>query len=310
METGFSLVVHGGAGRLSRQGLSEARRQSIEAGLAAALRIGGEILAGGGSALDAVTAAAVSLEDDPNFNAGRGAVLCIDGTVEMDASIMDGDVRDGGAVAAVKGVKNPILLARAVMEKTPHLLLVGGPAVRFAQEQGIPLATSDYFVTGLRRQQWRDARRQIALGADGLGTIGAVARDRRGRLAAATSTGGMTNQQLGRVGDSALLGAGTWARNETCAVSATGHGERFILANAAARLSDLIELGGMSLAAAAERLVNEELVRMDARGGLIAVDASGNVSMPFNSGGMLRGVLIEGQRPAVGIWEQMRPLES
>lgn len=305
----FTIVVHGGAGRLSREGLSEERQARIRAGLAQALRSGGDILAAGGTALAAAVEAVTVLEDDPSFNAGRGSVLNRDGRAEMDASVMEGAQRRAGAVAAVRGVKNPVLLAQAVLEHTPHVLLAAEGAHTLAKKLALPLAPMDYFITPLRRQQWlavRDRARAF-LDHDVKGTVGAVVRDQHGHLAAATSTGGMTNKLPGRVGDSALIGAGTWAWDRTCAVSATGHGERFIRTACAARLSALMDLAGLDVGSAARRLVHEELLELDARGGLIAVDAEGRWSMPYNDGGMLRGVMTHEQGPLVGIWDELRP---
>jgi len=305
--SGFTIAVHGGAGRLNRDNLSEARQEDIRAGLAEALRAGGDILEQGGTATDAVIAAVVVLEDDPAFNAGRGAVLNRDGRAEMDASIMEGTGRRAGAVGAVRGVRNPIQLARAVMEQTQHVLLAAEGAHALAQRLALPMAPMDYFITPLRRDQWLAVRgrENSFLDHDVKGTVGAVARDRAGRLAAATSTGGMTNKMPGRIGDSALIGAGTWAWDKTCAVSATGHGERFIRVSCAARLSALIELAGMDLGPAARQLVHEELLELDARGGLIAVGADGRWSMPYNDGGMLRGVRTEAEPARVGIWDEL-----
>lgn len=305
----FTIVVHGGAGRLSREGLSAERQAEIRAGLARALYIGGDILASGGTALAAAVAAVTVLEDDPSFNAGRGSVLNRDGRAEMDASVMDGATRGAGAVAAVRGVKNPVQLAMAVLQETPHVLLAAEGAHTLAKRLALPVAPMDYFITPLRRKQWlavRDRERAF-LDHDIKGTVGAVVRDKNGHLAAATSTGGMTNKLPGRVGDSALIGAGTWAWDKTCAVSATGHGERFIRTACAARLSSLIDLAGLGVEAAADRLVHQELMEMDARGGLIAVDPEGNWAMPYNDGGMLRGVLTEDGVARVGIWDDLQP---
>lgn len=303
----FTLVVHGGAGRLNRDGLSAAAQRRIRQGLAQALRLGGDILEAGGTAVDAVTASVVALEEHPSFNAGRGAVLNRNGVVEMDASIMDGCDRRAGAVAAVSSVRNPIRLARAVMEETAHVLLAQDGAHALAEALGHELAPPQHFITDSRRQQWQALQggQSVALDHDAMGTVGAVACDQHGHLAAATSTGGMTNKLPGRVGDSALIGAGTWAWDRTCAVSATGHGERFIRSACAARLSDLVELAGLPLGAAADRLVNDELLALEARGGLIAVDGDGNWSMPFNDGGMLRGVRTANQPIRVGIWDEL-----
>ncbi len=292
--------MHGGAGRLSREGLTGEEQRAIRAGLSAAVAAGRRVLEAGGPALDAVVAAVVVLEDDPLFNAGRGAVLNAEGRAEHDASVMRGHDRGAGAVGGVVGVVNPVLLARAVMEQTEHILMVGEGAARLAAELGLSRAEPDWFIVPRRHRQWQAAH-TISLDHDTTGTVGAVARDSRGHLAAATSTGGMTNKRPGRVGDSACIGAGTWA-DERCAISGTGHGERFIQANAAARIASLMELSGLSLAAACERLVHHEL---HGDGGVIAISADGSAALPFNSGGMLRGVLGEDGRIYTGIWDEL-----
>ncbi|MDG1478235.1 MAG: isoaspartyl peptidase/L-asparaginase [Myxococcota bacterium] len=298
----IAFAVHGGAGHLSRAGLSAARRQEIHEGLAEATAAGRDVLAAGGSALDAVVAAVVLLEECTHFNAGRGAVLNADGHAEHDASVMRGHDRAAGAVGAVVGVRNPIRLAQSILLQTEHVLMVGEGASRLADELGLERADPSWFIVPRRHRQWQRTQ-AISLDHDTTGTVGAVARDRRGRLAAATSTGGMTNKLPGRVGDSACIGAGTWADGH-CAVSATGHGERFIEANVAARIANLIELSGLSLEAACARVVHQEL-RGD--GGVIAVAADGVPSLPFNSGGMLRGILAEDGQIYTGIWDELVP---
>ena len=308
---GFTIVVHGGAGRLDPDTLSEEQRDQMRAGLGRALRIGGDILDQGGSATDAVVAAVASLEDWPSFNAGHGSVLNRNGLVEMDAALMVGADRRAGAVAAVRTVRNPIQLAQAVMEHTEHVLLVAEGADDFARTMGFPSTPQDYFITPLRKENWRAAleQRKVVLDHDAKGTVGAVACDREGHVAAATSTGGLNNKLPGRVGDTALIGAGTWAWDKSCAVSATGYGEPFIRACCGARLSALMDLGGLSLEDAAQRLFQEDLREVRALGGLIAVDAAGRWVMPYNSAGMLRGVRTERMDACVGIWDELLPAD-
>ena len=267
----------------------------FHAGLRAALRAGHAVLAGGGSALEAVTQAVIVLEDDPQFNAGRGAVLTSDGRHEMDAAVMDGRNRAAGAVAGILGPRNPVLAARAVMERSDHVLLTGDGALAFLRGQDLAWEEPGYFHTDRRWQSLQrelERRRRNAADtrddAEKHGTVGAVACDGAGNLAAATSTGGMTAKLPGRVGDSPLLGAGTWADNASCAVSCTGNGEVFIRWAAAHEISARLRHRGETLAAAAEAVV-AELAAVGGDGGLIAVDGAGNVALPFNSAGMYRG---------------------
>jgi beta-aspartyl-peptidase (threonine type) len=260
------------------------------------------VLASGGAALDAVVAAVVSLEEDPLFNAGRGAVLTSDGTVELVAAVMDGRTREGGAVAGARTVRNPVRLARAVMESTPHVLLVGEGAELLANERGLERVDPSFFVTDERLDQLARIRAEEKVKLDVYGTVGAVARDASGHLAAATSTGGMVNKRPGRVGDTPILGAGTFAWDRTCAVSGTGHGEPFVRLGAAARVSALMELAGLALAEAVRRVIQVELPVLEGEGGLVAVDAAGDVALEFNSAGMFRGWLRDGGEPYVEIW--------
>ena len=288
------LVIHGGAGVIERSKMSAAKEASYRAGLAAALDAGFGVLERGGSSLDAVTAAVRTMEDDPQFNAGLGAVLDHDGDAELDAAIMDGSGPRAGAVAAVLHVKNPIELARLVMEKSPHVMLVAGGAEEFALEQGMPLVPRRYFRTEARERELEEALRaeksRRTGGAHGGGTVGAVALDRAGHLAAATSTGGLTNKQRGRVGDSPIIGAGTYANNESCAVSGTGQGEYFIRQVVAYDICALVHYRSLSLAQAMHEVIHEKLRRSGGEGGAIAVDPAGNVAMNFNSAGMFRAV--------------------
>jgi beta-aspartyl-peptidase (threonine type) len=293
----FALAVHGGAGTLRRDAMTEARAALYHAGLRRSLEAGRDILAGGGSALDAVTAAVVALEDDPLFNAGRGAVFTAAGTQEMDAAVMDGRERRAGAVAGIFGPKNPVLAARAVMERSPHVLLIGEGALAFCRAQGLLFGEPDSFYT---EDRWRALQHTLDRQREGLaeetemdesrrhGTVGAVARDRHGNLAAATSTGGMTAKLPGRVGDSPIIGAGTYADNAGCAVSATGHGEFFIRYGAAHEIAARIRHGGQRLAEAASEVVRE-LGTAGGSGGLVAVGRNGELALPFNCSGMYRG---------------------
>jgi len=295
---GFALAVHGGAGTSRRGAMSVARAALYHAGLSRALIVGRDVLAADGSALDAVTAAVVALEDDPLFNAGRGAVFTSAGTQEMDAAVMDGRDKRAGAVAGICGPKNPVLAARAVMEHSPHVLLIGEGALAFCHAQGLAFADREYFYTEARwqaLQQILERRRRGLADEDAgdgearrHGTVGAVARDRAGNVAAATSTGGMTGKLPGRVGDSPIIGAGTYADNASCAVSATGHGEVFIRFAAAHEVAARLRHRGQSLAEAALEVVGA-LGRVGGSGGLVAVDRDGAVALPFNCSGMYRG---------------------
>jgi beta-aspartyl-peptidase (threonine type) len=275
----IAIVVHGGAGGLPRE---EERLERMRAGAAAAVEVGHAVLAAGGAALDAVEAAVVVLEDDPEFNAGRGAALTEYGRVELDASMMDGTNRAAGAVAAVRGVRNPIRAARAVLEEGRHVLLVGPPAIEFAATAGLAFESETWFVTERERQALAEGAVESARG-----TVGAVARDASGRLAAATSTGGVSGQRLGRVGDSPLVGAGTWADDSTVAVSCTGHGESIIRSALAHEVDALLRHRGLGLQEACE-LAIEGLGRWGQDGGLIAVSSHGEVGATFNSSAMTR----------------------
>ena len=275
----IAIVVHGGAGGLPRD---DGRLDRMRSGAAAAVDAGHAVLAAGGSALDAVEAAVVVLEDDPEFNAGRGAALTEYGRVELDASMMDGTTRAAGGVAAVRGVRNPIRAARAVLEDGRHVLLVGQPATDFAATAGLDFESETWFVTERERRALAGATAESARG-----TVGAVARDAQGRLAAATSTGGVSGQRLGRVGDSPLVGAGTWADDGTVAVSCTGHGESIIRSALAHEVDALLRHRGLGLHEACE-LAIEGLGRWGQDGGLIAVSSHGEVAATFNSPGMTR----------------------
>jgi beta-aspartyl-peptidase (threonine type) len=302
----ITLVIHGGAGNISPQNLTPDKEKAYREGLNAALTAGYAILEKGGTSLDAVEAAIRVLEDDPLFNAGKGAVFTSDGRNELDAAIMDGATLKAGAVAGVSTIRNPISAARAVMEKSPHVLLAGRGAEQFAGEQKLEIVDPSYFYTEPRFKQLQKAREEdklkpgpaadttgstlpILLEGKKFGTVGAVALDKAGNLAAATSTGGMTNKRYGRIGDSPIIGAGTYANNQTCAVSATGHGEYFIRYTVAHDISALMEYKNKTVKQAAEKIVLEKLVKAGGEGGVIALDRKGNFAMPFNSSGMFRG---------------------
>ena len=283
----FVLAVHGGAGTIDRNRSALDRAPSYHEGLRRALAAGRDALAAGGSALDAVTRAVVVLEDDPLFNAGKGSVFTAAGTQEMDAAVMEGRDHRAGAVAGIFGPRNPVLAARAVMEHSHHVLLIGDGALAFCREQRVPFAAPGYFSTEERLRELRNAlgKRQRDAAE---GTVGAVARDHDGNLAAATSTGGMTGKTPGRVGDSPIIGAGTYADNQTCAVSATGHGEFFMRYGTAFEIAARLRYAEQSLNQAAEAVV-ETLAELGGRGGVVAVDRAGTLALPFNTSGMYRG---------------------
>ena len=295
---GYILAIHGGAGTLQRGDMSAERETLYRAGLARALVAGRDVLSQRGSALDAVTQAVCALEDDPLFNAGRGAVFTRDGRQEMDAAVMDGRDRGAGAVAGIFGPKNPVLAARAVLERTSHALLVGAGAMAFCRQAELEFAEPDYFFTEARWQALTETIAQERAGRIDTdesrrhGTVGAVARDRAGNLAAATSTGGMTGKLPGRVGDSPIIGAGTFADNATCAVSATGHGEFFIRYGAAHEIAARIAHAGQGLADAAAAVV-AALSEVGGSGGVVAVGRDGTLALPFNCTGMYRGYVNE-----------------
>jgi len=290
----YAIAIHGGAGAVPRATLPAERERHYRAGLEAALDAGYTVLEAGGTSLDAVATAVRLLEDHPAFNAGHGAALTRDGAAELDAAIMDGRQLRAGAVASVRHVKNPIELARRVMEKSRHVLLVGAGAEEFALEEHFTLVPNHYFRTAERLEQLESEQRgervsDLVPSAAPQGTVGAVARDSRGDLAAATSTGGMTNKRPGRVGDSPIIGAGTYAKNGVCAVSATGHGEYFIRAVAAHHVCAAVEYRGLTLAQAVHELLHQILPGLGGDGGLIAIDRDGRIVMDFSTEGMFRG---------------------
>lgn len=345
-ETRYALAIHGGAGTILKQDMSPELEKAYTEALGQALAAGETVLKAKGTALDAVEAAVRVMEDSPLFNAGKGAVFTSEGRNELDAAIMDGKTLAAGAVAGVQRVKNPVSLARAVMEKSPHVMLIGEGAEAFAKTQGIELVEPKYFWTERRWQQLlktkkekgedtttlsEDSRVEASLNSpmkypdeqkspgaifrdnpEGVGrmdasdkkfgTVGAVALDQHGNLAAATSTGGMTNKKFGRVGDSPVIGAGTYADNASCAVSATGHGEFFIRAAVAHDICARMKYAGKSLREAANAVVMDALVKLGGEGGVIAIDARGQIAMPFNSAGMYRGSVQQGKAPQIGIY--------
>jgi beta-aspartyl-peptidase (threonine type) len=302
----FGLAIHGGAGTLPRAEMSAEREERYRAGLSEALAAGFAVLERGGSSLDAVTRSVVVLENDPLFNAGHGAVFTYDGHNELDASIMDGAKLAAGAVCGVTHIKNPIELARAVMEHSEYVLLSGAGAEEFALARGFKFVPRSYFHTEAR---WRQLER-IRAGEGGLspltishvGTVGAVALDSRGRLAAATSTGGMTGKRFGRIGDSPIIGAGTYADDRACAVSATGHGEIFIRAAVAHDIAARVRYAGRSLETAVREVVHAELVSLGGEGGVIAIDPEGRIVMEFNSEGMFRAGRSAGGEASIDIY--------
>lgn len=299
----FTVVIHGGAGTILKTDMTLELEQAYQQGLQRALNVSYAVLEKGGTAVNAVKAAIVLLEDNVLFNAGRGAVFTKKGVQEMDAAIMDGSDLSAGAVAGVRNVRNPIELATEVMRNSNHVFLSGKGANDFAIKQGIKLEPDEYFFSQFRYNQWKAIRDSDTYSLDHthhhleelmrdkkFGTVGAVACDRQGNLAGATSTGGMTNKKYGRIGDSPVIGSGTYANNHTCAISCTGHGEMFIRAVAAYDVSCLMEYKGLGLQEAMNIVVNDKLVRIKGEGGMIGVDATGNYAMVLNSAGMYRGV--------------------
>jgi beta-aspartyl-peptidase (threonine type) len=307
----FTIAIHGGAGTISKDEMTPEKEAAYLRGLQEVLDAGYSVLEKGGSAVDAVKAAVVVLEDNELFNAGRGSVFTRKGTNEMDAAIMNGADLSAGAVASVQHVRNPIVLAHEVMVNSDHVLLNGQGAQEFAIKQGVTLAPDEYFFSQYRYDQWKDARDEEGTQLDHaakkpknkMGTVGAVACDQHGNVAAATSTGGMTNKKYGRIGDTPLIGGGTYANNKTCAVSCTGHGEVFIKAVAAYDVSAMMEYKGVALEEAITEVVKNKLVKMEGEGGAIAVDTKGNASLVFNSSGMYRGVRSSDGTNEVAIYE-------
>lgn len=304
----FAVAIHGGAGLIRKNALSDERQARCEASLHRIVRAAAAALTNGARALDVAVDTVAQLEDDPLFNAGHGAVLAADGGVELEASVMDGRTRRCGAASLVRTVRNPVRLARAVLLRSPHVYLAGDGAEALATREGLARVEPSAFVVPEREAQLLRAREKGTFqldhgggGGDVYGTVGAVVRDAQGALAAATSTGGMTNKWNGRIGDTPIVGAGTWA-DARCAVSATGHGEPLAVLGAARRVATRMELVGEDLAAAAEATVHVDLAALSGEGGLIAVDAEGHIAMPFNTAGMFRASMREGEAPLVAIW--------
>jgi L-asparaginase / beta-aspartyl-peptidase len=302
----FGIAIHGGAGTLPRADMSAEAERRYRAGLKEAIDAGFAVLQESGTSIEAVTRAVVLLEDNPLFNAGKGAVFTLDGRNELDASIMDGSTLKAGAVCGVTRIRNPVTLARAVMEKSPHVMLAGTGAEEFASTQGFSFVPPSYFHTP---ERWRQLERirggdaRLSAGTiSHIGTVGAVALDAHGRLAAATSTGGMTGKRYQRIGDSPIIGAGTYADNRSCAVSATGHGEVFIRTVVAHDICARMRFGGRSIGAAVREVVLEELPPLGGEGGVIAIDARGEIVIEFNSEGMFRASRRQGEEAQVGIY--------
>lgn len=310
----YAIAIHGGAGTILQSTMTPEKELAYKNGLQDAIEAGESILKSGGSAFDAVETAIIQLENNPLFNAGKGAVFTNTGTHEMDASIMNGKDLMAGAIAGVQGVKNPIALARAVMEQSEHVLLTGNGAIEFAKKVNAQFENEDYFFVQLRYDQLQQAKQsnsmildhtedKIEHGEKKFGTVGCVALDLHGNLAAGTSTGGMTNKKFGRVGDSSIIGAGTYANNHTCAISCTGHGELFIRSVVAYDISCLMEYKNLSLKEACDIVVMDKLVKIGGEGGLIALDAKGNIVLPFNSEGMYRASKKQNEDIFIGIYK-------
>lgn len=302
----FALAIHGGAGTILKKNMTPELEKEYTDKLNEALQKGYDTLSKGGTSIDAVIVSIKILEDSPLFNAGKGSVFSADGKNEMDASIMNGKTLMAGSVAGVRTIKNPITAARCVMEKSPHVMMVGAGAEKFAKQCKCEFADTTYFFEQKRWDQLQKIKKSeqqqldhsdttssidVDLKDKKFGTVGLVALDKYGNLAAGTSTGGMTNKKFGRVGDAPIIGAGTYANNKTCAVSCTGHGEFFIRSVVAYDVSALMEYKGLSLTDAANEVVMKKLVTLGGEGGLIAIDAKGNITMPFNSAGMYRGFM-------------------
>ena len=299
----YTLVIHGGAGTIKKENLTPEKEAGIKEAIEAALTKGESILKSGGTSIDAVEATIMILENSPHFNAGQGAVFTNEGKNEMDASFMDGNTQNSGAVAGVTNIKNPIRAARAVLEKSDHVMLAREGAENFAKEQGIETVDPAYFYTEHRWESLQKAKKKglgSVISEDPIdykfGTVGCAALDKHGNLAAGTSTGGMTNKKYARIGDSPIIGAGTYANNNTCAISSTGHGEYFIRYVVAYDISAMMEYGGKDFQTAANYVVKEKLKAAGGSGGIIGVDKYGNVAMPFNTAGMYRGYVKPGER--------------
>ena len=311
----FAIVIHGGAGYQTTQNISSETDSLVRAKLTEAINVGYEILKNDGSSLDAVQKTINILEDSPLFNAGKGAVFTADGINELDASIMDGKTLNAGASAGTTTVKNPINLARKIMEKSPHVLLSGRGAEQFGEEHGLELVEPSYFYTDSRMKSLNRAKKSEQKTSENFihlnpeinelkfGTVGCVALDKKGNIVAGTSTGGMTNKKWNRIGDSPIIGAGTYANNRTCGVSSTGHGEYFIRATVAHDISALIEYKNLSLNNATEEVIQNKLLELGGNGGVVAIDKIGNISMEFNTPGMFRASMNDKGDLFVGIYK-------
>ncbi|MBK8490199.1 MAG: isoaspartyl peptidase/L-asparaginase [Saprospirales bacterium] len=310
----YAIAIHGGAGTIVKENMTPDLENAYREALDNALTIGEDVLKNGGTAMDAVEQTIIYLEDSPLFNAGKGAVLTYDGLAELDASFMDGATQNAGAVGGMQIIRNPILAARAVMEQSPHVFLTGKGAEQFAIEQGLDTVPNTYFITERRLEAWKQTHPDNPPPKTGIlkttrpvtdyyGTVGCVALDRAGNLAAGTSTGGMNDKRYNRIGDSPVIGAGTYADNATCAVSCTGHGEYFIRYAVAYDLSARMAYLKEDVATAANYIINQRLVEKGATGGLIAVDHNGQIALPFNTPGMYRGYARPGER-YVGIYKE------
>lgn len=302
----FGLVIHGGAGTILKKNMTPEKEAAYVSKLTEALETGYKILENGGKSVDAVEKVINIMEDSPLFNAGKGAVLTEKGEAELDASIMDGKTLMAGAVAGVKHVKNPISLARIVMEKSPHVLMISDGAEEFAKQNGVELVDNSYFIVKERYDQYLKMKERMEKKSndDKHGTVGCVALDKEGNLAAATSTGGMMMKKFGRIGDSPIIGAGTYASNNTCAVSGTGWGEYFIRLNVARDISDLMAYKNLSLKEASDEVIMKKLPQLGGDGGIIAIDKNGNIAMPFNTAGMYRGYHLSEGKPEIKIYKE------
>jgi beta-aspartyl-peptidase (threonine type) len=310
----FTIAIHGGAGTIVREHMKPEQEKIYLQALQAAVDMGFNVLKNGGTAIDAVVAATIILEDDALFNAGRGSVFTKDGKHEMDASIMDGATLDAGAVAGVRNIRNPVVLALEVMRNSDHVFLSGQGANDFAAIQNIKIEPDEYFFSDHRHKQWQEMQESGGYSLDHsnkavnlnkerkFGTVGAVACDANGNIAAATSTGGMTNKKFGRIGDTPVIGSGNYANNATCAISCTGHGEIFLRAVAAYDVSCLMEYQGKTLQEAMDIVVHEKLMKIQGDGGMIGVDAKGNAVLVFNSEGMYRGMKSSDGKNKVAIY--------
>ena len=315
----FSIVIHGGAGTILKKNMTPEKEAAYKAKLEEAIRTGYEVLKSGGTSLDAVTKTINVMEDSPLFNAGKGAVFTNAGTNELDASIMDGKTLNAGASAGTTTVRNPIDLAREIMGNSPHVMLAGNGADTFAKEQGLEIVDPEYFHTERRFNSLQKTKEmeKIELDHDDktafydadikdskFGTVGCAALDKHGNLAAGTSTGGMTNKRWGRIGDSPIIGAGTYANNNTCAVSGTGWGEYFIRAMVAYDISALMEYKGLSLQGASQEVIQNKLTKLGGTGGIVAVDKNGNFAMEFNTAGMFRATMNDKGELVVKIYKE------